>query len=91
MGSALITADFGWRRGKELLLKAEADKAMASTPSIEHCIVLQHSTAGVPLLQAANHCDEGSKKRGGWPNLDCLRREGEALAYLMRQRSLQQP
>ncbi|MDH3584394.1 MAG: acetate--CoA ligase, partial [Phycisphaerae bacterium] len=38
---ALITADFGWRRGKELLLKQESDKALASTPSIEHVVVLR--------------------------------------------------
>ncbi|MCB1022871.1 MAG: AMP-binding protein, partial [Acidobacteria bacterium] len=51
---ALITADFGWRRGKELLLKAEADKALTNTPSIEHCIVLQRDPqhASVCEMQA---------------------------------------
>jgi acetyl-CoA synthetase len=40
---AVITADGGWRRGKALLLKNEVDKALASTPSIEHVVVVQRS------------------------------------------------
>jgi acetyl-CoA synthetase len=32
----LITADGGWRRGKEVGLKHHADEALASTPTIEH-------------------------------------------------------
>ena len=37
----LITADGGWRRGKVLPLKSEADKALAQTPSIEHVLVVE--------------------------------------------------
>jgi|HubBroStandDraft_4_1064222.scaffolds.fasta_scaffold00001_347 acetyl-CoA synthetase len=36
---ALITADFGWRRGKKIPLKRNCDIAMEQTPSIAHCIV----------------------------------------------------
>ncbi|MBV8727492.1 MAG: acetate--CoA ligase [Candidatus Eremiobacteraeota bacterium] len=36
---ALITADQGWRRGNKIPLKNNCDAAMASTPSIKHCIV----------------------------------------------------
>jgi len=36
---AIITADQGWRRGKKVPLKATCDEAMASTPSVKHCIV----------------------------------------------------
>ena len=36
---ALITADFGWRRGKKVPLKQTCDIAMATTPTIQHCIV----------------------------------------------------
>ena len=36
---ALITADFGWRRGKTVPLKQNCDVAMERTPSIRHCIV----------------------------------------------------
>ncbi|MGB9653497.1 MAG: acetate--CoA ligase [Candidatus Cybelea sp.] len=36
---ALITADFGWRRGNKIPLKRNCDVAMEQTPSIAHCIV----------------------------------------------------
>ncbi len=36
---ALITADFGWRRGSKIALKRNCDIAMEHTPSIAHCIV----------------------------------------------------
>ena len=36
---ALITADYGWRRGNKIPLKRNCDIAMEATPSIEHCIV----------------------------------------------------
>ena len=41
----LITADGGWRRGKKLLLKHEADKALAQTPSIENVVVVRRTMA----------------------------------------------
>ncbi|MGN6390804.1 MAG: acetate--CoA ligase [Gemmatimonadales bacterium] len=37
----LITADGGYRRGQTVPLKRMADQAMAHTPSIEHCVVVQ--------------------------------------------------
>ncbi|MCB9799257.1 MAG: acetate--CoA ligase [Candidatus Omnitrophica bacterium] len=37
----LITADFGWRRGKQIELKKAADQALQSTPSIQHVVVYQ--------------------------------------------------
>src|SRR5665213_322567 len=36
---ALITADYGWRRGKKIPLKANCDTAMTQTPTLKHCIV----------------------------------------------------
>jgi len=36
---ALITADYGWRRGGKVPLKRNCDMAMQQTPSIRHCIV----------------------------------------------------
>lgn len=35
----LITADFGWRRGKMLPLKATVDEALAKSPTVEKCVV----------------------------------------------------
>jgi acetyl-CoA synthetase len=37
----LITADGGWRRGEVSALKPNADVALASTPSIEHVLVVR--------------------------------------------------
>ncbi len=37
----LITADGGWRRGKLLQLKSEADKALKKCPSIENVVVVK--------------------------------------------------
>jgi acetyl-CoA synthetase len=37
----LITADGGWRRGRTVNLKGAADEALASTPSIEHALVVR--------------------------------------------------
>ncbi len=36
---AIITTDEGWRRGKKVPLKATVDTALASSPSVKHCIV----------------------------------------------------
>ncbi|HKU81934.1 MAG TPA: acetate--CoA ligase, partial [Candidatus Tumulicola sp.] len=38
---ALVTADWGWRRGHKIPLKRNCDVAMEQTPSIRHCIVAQ--------------------------------------------------
>ncbi|HET7815882.1 MAG TPA: AMP-binding protein, partial [Candidatus Baltobacteraceae bacterium] len=46
---ALITADEGRRRGATVPLKANCDTAMASTPSIKHCIVAQRTNTGVAM------------------------------------------
>ncbi|MEO0080995.1 MAG: acetate--CoA ligase [candidate division WOR-3 bacterium] len=39
----LITADGGYRRGKLVTLKANADPALAECPSIQHCIVFKRA------------------------------------------------
>jgi acetyl-CoA synthetase len=61
----LVTADGGFRRGKPHLLKPIADVALASTPSIEHVVVVRRvtdhaqagagSTEGVVLEQGRDH------------------------------------
>ena len=42
----LVTADGGYRRGKVLALKSEADKALELTPSIENVLVVQRNKSG---------------------------------------------
>ncbi|MBF8290626.1 MAG: acetate/CoA ligase [Chloroflexi bacterium] len=51
----LITADGGYRRGKEVGLKHHADEAMASTPSIEHAIVVNRLGHGVHMVPFRDH------------------------------------
>ena len=41
----LVTADGGWRRGAAVALKANADIAVAETPSIEHVVVARRTHA----------------------------------------------
>ena len=46
---AIITTDGGWRRGKNVPLKATVDEALKATPSIEHCIVSKRVGDPVPM------------------------------------------
>jgi acetyl-CoA synthetase len=41
LSKVVITADFGWRRGKQLPLKATVDEALAKSPTVQKCIVLR--------------------------------------------------
>ena len=45
----LVTADGGWRRGAAVPLKANADVALAATPSIEHVVVVRRTEADVEM------------------------------------------
>jgi acetyl-CoA synthetase len=44
-----LTADAGWRRGKELPLKETVDEALAKSPSIQKCVVLRRVGKDVPI------------------------------------------
>jgi acetyl-CoA synthetase len=46
----LITGDGAWRRGGIVPLKEIADEALAETPSIERCLVLERTAHGVPMI-----------------------------------------
>ncbi|MBL9216210.1 MAG: acetate--CoA ligase [Opitutaceae bacterium] len=46
----IITADGGWRRGKVIELKANVDRALAGTPSVQHVIVLKRTGNEVPMV-----------------------------------------
>jgi acetyl-CoA synthetase len=55
----LITADGGWRRGKEVGLKHHADEALAETPTIESTIVVSRlgggRAGGVHMVEGRDH------------------------------------
>ena len=50
-----ITADAGWRRGKELPLKATVDGALAKSPSVEKCVVLRRTGSDVNMQEGRDH------------------------------------
>ncbi len=45
----LITADGGWRRGKVVALKQNVDQALAKSPTVEKCIVLNRCNQQVEM------------------------------------------
>ena len=47
----LITADIGFRRGQQVLLKRNADEALEETPSIEHVVVVRREEAASTQIQ----------------------------------------
>ena len=51
----LITADGGYRRGEVFELKPAADKAIASTPTIEHVVVVKRGGNKVNMVSGRDH------------------------------------
>jgi acetyl-CoA synthetase len=51
----LITADGGYRRGEVFALKPQADEAVASTPSIEHVVVVRRGGNEVSMTSGRDH------------------------------------
>jgi acetyl-CoA synthetase len=51
----LITADGGWRRGEVFPLKAQADIAVADTPTIEHVVVVKRGGNEVEMKAGRDH------------------------------------
>jgi len=51
----LITADCGYRRGEVFELKPAADEAIASTPTIEHVVVVKRGGNKVNMVAGRDH------------------------------------
>ncbi len=51
----VITADGGWRRGKEVRLKAAVDEALGECPSVRHVIVHQRLGGKVHMEPGRDH------------------------------------
>ena len=47
----MITADWGWRRGAKLPLKANTDAALEKSPTVEKCVVLKRVGDPVPMKE----------------------------------------
>ncbi len=45
----IITADGGWRRGKVVPLKANVDEALAKSPTVQKCVVLNRCDTAVDM------------------------------------------
>ncbi|MDZ4659086.1 MAG: acetate--CoA ligase [Bythopirellula sp.] len=50
-----ITADAGWRRGKALPLKQTVDEALAKSPTVKHCIVLDRVNEAIHMEKGRDH------------------------------------
>jgi acetyl-CoA synthetase len=78
----LITADGGWRRGSAVPLKANADVAVANTPTIEHVVVVRRTEADV-------HMEDGRDvwyhdlMAGADAECPCEPMDSEDLLYLL--------
>jgi acetyl-CoA synthetase len=48
--SLVITADGGYRRGKEIRLKPAVDEALAECPEVRECIVYRRTGTQIPML-----------------------------------------
>lgn len=46
----VVTADGGWRRGKEIPLKANVDKSLEKSPSVEKVVVLRRTGGDVDMV-----------------------------------------
>jgi acetyl-CoA synthetase len=51
----IITADGGWRRGKIVELKANVDRALAGTPSVQAVLVLKRTAQPVTMTPGRDH------------------------------------
>jgi acetyl-CoA synthetase len=51
----LITADGGWRRGKIVPLKVNVDEALAKSPTVTKCIVVNRCNTAVAMQPGRDH------------------------------------
>ncbi len=53
--SVVITADGGWRRGREVRLKAAVDESLQDCPSVRDVIVLKRTGSDIPMQDGRDH------------------------------------
>jgi acetyl-CoA synthetase len=81
----LITQDEGWRAGKPVPLKQNADEALASSPSVKQMIVLRRTGGDVPIQEARDHWwhDVVEGEPDDPESCPCEPMESEDLLYLL--------
>ena len=82
----IITADGGWRRGKIVELKANVDRAVPATPSVEHVVVLKrtgqevHDGRGARRLVARPRRGKAAVRTGRRPSAASTRSSSSTRA-----------
>ncbi|HEX3282040.1 MAG TPA: acetate--CoA ligase [Pyrinomonadaceae bacterium] len=51
----VVTADGGWRRGKEVKLKPAVDEALRQTPSVKNCVVVRRTGEHINMQPGRDH------------------------------------
>jgi acetyl-CoA synthetase len=51
----VVTADGGWRRGKEVKLKPAVDEALKETPSVRSCVVVRRTGSNIHMESGRDH------------------------------------
>jgi acetyl-CoA synthetase len=81
----LITQDEGWRRGTPVPLKGHADEALATTPTVARCVVLQRTGGEVAMVEGRDvwwH-DVVEGEDGDPASCPCEPMDAEDLLYLL--------
>jgi acetyl-CoA synthetase len=53
--TAVITADGGWRRGREVKLKGAVDEALKECPDVKNVIVYKRTGSDIPMQEGRDH------------------------------------
>ena len=78
----VVTADGGFRRGAPSLLKPNVDAALASTPSVEHVVVLERVGGAVDMVEGRDHRWDDLMAEAA-PECPCEPMDSEDLLYLL--------
>jgi acetyl-CoA synthetase len=78
----VITADGGFRRGTASLLKPNVDAAVASTPSVDHVVVVRRVDEPVEMVEGRDHWWHDLVAAAD-PECPCEPMDSEDLLYLL--------
>jgi len=78
----VVTADGGFRRGAPSLLKPNVDTAVASTPSVEHVVVVRRVDEPVDMVEGRDHWWHDLMD-GAAAECPCESMDAEDLLYLL--------